>query len=71
MRTAKILKELEKYLTEFQVGQLRLSNAIGPSVQLCLAVSEIVYRYNGKQEDEDRICYLLTNLCKNHFNKKP
>jgi hypothetical protein len=71
MTTEKIWKELRLYLPELSVINLKLAYAISPDVQLCLAVSEIVMSYHGRQESEDAICDLLVNLCKNHYNKKP
>lgn len=70
MTTPKIFKELKLYLNGHQLNTLKLSYSLKPDVQICLTVSKIVMGYHGRQEDEDRVCELLTNLCKNHFNKK-
>ena len=63
----KILKELGHYIGEQRRIELSMYADLPGNVTICLHVAEIIKEYKSTQEDEDRVCELLSDFLKIHF----
>ena len=68
MRSATILKRLSNYLTIYDIERLKLNLVLKDTILICYTIVDICKNYNSTQENEDKVCALLSELCRNHFN---
>lgn len=67
MKTAVILAELKTMIDPIQLGTLNILTSTKGSIVMCLCIARIIESYKSTQENEQRVSFLLSALCKNHF----
>lgn len=67
MTTISIIRELRDYLSDLKITELELVTALPGSILMCMVITDIIRSYNSKPANENRVSYLLSALCKNHF----
>jgi hypothetical protein len=67
----KALKLLGNFLPSVSVIELEMYRNSPGQVGICITVARIIHEYNSSQDNEDRVCELLSIVLKSHFNRKP
>lgn len=70
MKKENLIDQLRKYLHPVTIAEIEIQTAIPRSIGICSTIHRIVEEYNSSQANEDRVCELLSDICRIHFSKR-